>query len=140
MKTRNYLAVSLLLAALAAPALAETPQQLLAGYAAEAAQAAPGFVPSAERGRQFYLQRHAVTDKQAGCFSCHTDNPAASGQHVVTAKVIDALAPLPGSERFTHPAKVDKWFRRNCKEVIGRECSAAEKSDFLRYLIAEAGR
>lgn len=122
------------------PALAETPAQLLAGYVAEATQTTPGFSPSAERGRQFYLQRHAVTDKQPGCFSCHTDNPLASGQHVSTNKSIEPLAPVAGSERFTRAAKSEKWFRRNCKEVLGRECTAAEKADLLRFLLAEAAR
>ncbi|MBK1680769.1 hypothetical protein CKO20_10365 [Rhodocyclus tenuis] len=122
------------------PAFAETPQQLLAGYVAEAAQATPGFSPSAERGRQFYLQRHAVTDRQQGCFSCHTDNPLAPGQHVTTSKSIEPLAPVAGSERFTRAAKSEKWFRRNCKEVIGRECSAGEKADLLHFLLAEAAR
>ena len=129
-----------LLALATVPAFAETPQQLLAGYVAEAAQTAPGFSPSAERGRQFYLQRHAVTDKQPGCFSCHSDNPLASGQHVSTSKSIEPLAPVAGSERFTRSAKSEKWFRRNCKEVLGRECSAAEKADLLRFLMAEAAR
>jgi len=139
MQIRKSLAVLCLLAA-SGLALAETPQQVLAGYVAEAAQVTPGFVASAERGREFYRQRHAVSDKQPGCFSCHTDNPAAPGQHVATNKVIDPLAPIAGSERFTRVAKSDKWFRRNCKEVLGRECSPAEKADLLRYLMAEAAR
>jgi hypothetical protein len=32
-------------------------------------------------------------------------------------------------------AKVDKWFRRNCNDVLERECSAAEKADVLAYVI-----
>ena len=36
--------------------------------------------------------------------------------------------------RFTDPAKTEKWFRRNCTEVLGRECSAAEKADFIQFL------
>jgi len=31
---------------------------------------------------------------------------------------------------------VDKWFRRNCKDVLSRECSAAEKADVMAYLIS----
>lgn len=27
----------------------------------------------------------------------------------------------------------EKWFRRNCTEVVGRECSAAEKADFIVF-------
>jgi len=29
---------------------------------------------------------------------------------------------------------VAKWFRRNCKTVLGRECTAQEKGDILTYL------
>ncbi|MBP6356968.1 MAG: DUF1924 domain-containing protein, partial [Burkholderiaceae bacterium] len=31
-------------------------------------------------------------------------------------------------------AKVDKWFARNCKDVLARECNALEKADVLAYL------
>ena len=37
--------------------------------------------------------------------------------------------------RFSDAAKVDKWFRRNCNDVLQRECSASEKADVLAYLI-----
>jgi hypothetical protein len=36
--------------------------------------------------------------------------------------------------RFTDAAKTEKWFKRNCIEVIGKECTAAEKADFVAYL------
>lgn len=32
-------------------------------------------------------------------------------------------------------AKADKWFRRNCKDVLSRECTAAEKADVLAWLV-----
>ena len=31
-------------------------------------------------------------------------------------------------------AKVDKWLRCNCNDVLKRECSAGEKADLLAYL------
>ena len=36
----------------------------------------------------------------------------------------------------TDEAKVDKWFRRNCNDVLSRECTAVEKADVLAYLNA----
>ena len=33
--------------------------------------------------------------------------------------------------------KIEKWFKRNCKEAWGRECTAQEKADFLTYLITQ---
>ncbi|MFP5443986.1 MAG: DUF1924 domain-containing protein, partial [Betaproteobacteria bacterium] len=37
---------------------------------------------------------------------------------------------------FTDTAKVDKWFRRNCNDVLSRECTAMEKADVLAYVSA----
>ena len=31
--------------------------------------------------------------------------------------------------------RVEKWFRRNCNDVVGRECTAAEKADVLAWLL-----
>jgi len=56
------------------------------------------------------------------------------GQHAITGKAIKPMAVAANPERFTDPAKVEKWFGRNCKEVIGRACTANEKADFIAYL------
>lgn len=123
-----------LLGSAATLASAETPQQMVASYSAQAAAALPGFAPSAERGQQLFLRRFSVAEKMPACTACHTDNPAAAGKHAITSKPIQPLAPAANPERLTSAAKVEKWFRRNCTEVIGRECSAAEKADFLQFL------
>ena len=39
--------------------------------------------------------------------------------------------------RFTDPEKVAKWFLRNCTSVLGRECTAIEKGDFLTFMSAQ---
>jgi len=44
------------------------------------------------------------------------------------------LAPSANAERLTDLAKTEKWFRRNCTEVVGHTCSAAEKADFVAFL------
>ena len=121
--------------ACAATAQAAVPGEMLGAYRAEAAREVAGFQPSAQRGSEFYARRFGVSDKLSSCAACHTDNPAQAGRHVVTDKPIDALAPVANAERFTDKAKTEKWFRRNCKEVAGRECTAAEKADLLAYLI-----
>ncbi len=46
-----------------------------------------------------------------------------------------ALAPAFNAERFTDSARVEKWFRRNCNDVAGRKCSAAEKADIVSWLL-----
>ncbi|MDR0274349.1 MAG: DUF1924 domain-containing protein [Burkholderiaceae bacterium] len=126
--------LSVLLATGTAIASAATPAQMLETYTIEAARQTPGFQPSAQRGAQFYTKRFAVSEKMPACATCHTDDPAQAGKHVVTGKTIKPLAPRAEAARFTDPAKTEKWFGRNCGEVLGRECSAAEKADFIKFL------
>lgn len=111
--------------------LAETPRQIGDGYAA--AQGG-GFQASATRGAEFYARKFGVSEKMPACAACHTDNPAQPGRHAITGKAIKPMAPVANAERLTDPAKVEKWFRRNCKEVVGRECTAGEKADFVAFL------
>lgn len=113
---------------------AETPQQIRQSYATEAVAQQPAFTPSAKRGEAFFRQRFAHNDKMPACTSCHTDNPMKAGQHAVTGKSIRPLAVAGNSERFSDLAKVEKWFGRNCKEVVGRQCTPAEKADFVAYM------
>lgn len=93
-----------------------------------------GFMPSAKRGDAFFRQRFANNDKMPACTSCHTDSPLNAGQHVVTGKAIRPLAVAANGQRFSDPTKVEKWFGRNCREVIGRDCTPAEKADFVTYM------
>ena len=125
-------AFGLLLASLAGHA--ETPQQIGQTYTAEAAARQPGFTPSAKRGETLFRQRFAHNDKMPACTSCHTDSPLNAGQHAVTGKAIRPLAVAANGERFADPAKVEKWFGRNCKEVVGRACTPGEKADFVAYM------
>ena len=129
---KTFPVFALLLASLAGHA--ETPQQIGATYGAEAAAHQAGFTPAARRGETLFRQRFAHNDKMPACTSCHTDNPLHAGQHVVTGKTIRPLAVAANSERFSDPAKVEKWFGRNCKEVVGRACTPAEKADFVAYM------
>ena len=123
----------LVAAALAAtPALAASPADLLSGYEAAARKANASAAPSAARGEQFFNTPHGA---EWSCASCHGAPPAAAGKHAKTGKAIAPLAPAANPERFTDAAKVDKWFRRNCNDVLARECTAAEKADVLAYLL-----
>ncbi|WP_126446053.1 DUF1924 domain-containing protein [Sulfuricystis multivorans] len=119
----------------ASTALAATPAELLATYRAEAAKVAPNFQPSAGRGAEFFARRFGISAKMPACTSCHTEKPTQAGRHVVTDKAIKPMAPAANSQRFTDLAKTEKWFGRNCKEVVGRECTAAEKADFVAFMM-----
>ncbi len=118
------LAACLALAALQATAAA--PADLLAGYGR-------GSVPEAARGQAFFTQRQAGRDWS--CATCHGALPLAAGRHAVTAREIAPLAPAANPQRFTDAAKAEKWFRRNCNDVLGRACSDAEKADVLAWLL-----
>jgi hypothetical protein len=113
-------------------AQAETARDFAGRYEAAARATNPAFTASAARGAEFFRTRHG---QEWSCVSCHTDKPAASGQHATTAKTIAPLAPAANPERFTNADKVEKWFRRNCKDVVGRDCTAAEKGDVVAWLL-----
>lgn len=117
---------------LAAATLADTPTDLLASLQAQAAADTPAFAGfDATRGETFFKRKHS----DWACASCHTDDPRQTGKHAKTGKPIEPLAPAANGKRFTDQKKVAKWFKRNCGDVLGRECSAQEKGDVLAYLI-----
>lgn len=126
--------------ATAATALAAAALALLSpgARAADAAGLAAGYVQQAgapaspARGQQFFTSQHG---REWSCSSCHGAQPTQAGKHASTGKSIGALAPGFNPQRFTDPAKVEKWFRRNCNDVAGRECTAGEKADVLAWLM-----
>lgn len=135
MMTARKICIALMALASVNPAFAETPGSLVFGYAAEAAKATPGFAPSAKRGQSFFTKEWGVSQKMPNCTVCHGKNLKVDGKHVITDKRIDPFSPAANQERFTSSAKVEKWFKRNCNEVVGRECTAAEKADFIQFVI-----
>ncbi len=115
------------------PARAERPADFEAALATEARSADPAFAGfSAARGQSFYGATHGG---DWSCASCHGSNPSAAGRHVVTGQAIEPLAPAANPKRFSRPATVEKWFRRNCNDVLKRPCSAQEKGDLLVWLM-----
>lgn len=114
---------------MALPALAAdtSPAQQLDRFSQLAG--APG---QAERGRVFFTSRHGG---EWSCSSCHGTPPVAAGRHAGTGKAIEPLAPATNVKAFTDTARVDKWLRRNCNDVLKRECTAAEKADVLAFLL-----
>lgn len=105
---------------------AATPTEIAGAYAASAT--AP---PSASRGQQFFASTHG---SEWSCASCHGTVPTGTGRHARTGKPIEPLAPGANPARLTDPARVEKWLRRNCNDVTGRECSAQEKADVTFWL------
>jgi cytochrome c peroxidase len=112
----------------AGTAWAGTPQEQLSALSAQA-----GRSPNGAQGQQFFNAKHG---REWSCASCHNAQPTGEGKHANTGKSISALAPAFNPERFTDPAKSEKWFRRNCNDVLARECTAAEKADVLAWLMS----
>jgi mono/diheme cytochrome c family protein len=110
--------------------LAETPQQILEQLVRNA-----GSPASVQRGEQIFRAKPGQGEAES-CMSCHTNNPKAAGQHFRSRKLIEPLAVVANAERFTDPAKVEKWFKRNCKDVFARSCTAQEKADFTAYMLS----
>ena len=104
-----------------------TPQDLLKTYESKSGKA------SVSRGEQFFNTKHG---KEWSCASCHENPPNHETKHIVTGKVIKPLSPNADPTRFTDEAKADKWFKRNCNDVLGRECTAQEKADVLVWLLS----
>jgi mono/diheme cytochrome c family protein len=132
----KFLAAALAVATGLTPMLAwaATPADQLKRFEGEARAVDPGFSGfSPQRGEAFFKATHGA---EWSCASCHTANPLAPGKHVKTGKAIAPLAPGANAERFTDAAAVDKWFRRNCNDVLGRVCNAREKGDVLEYLMS----
>lgn len=117
---------------LSAHAAADTPASFMAHYAREAGVAVSALSPA--RGEALYRSEHPGKSGAAqSCASCHSANPKQAGQTRV-GKRIEPLAPVANPQRFTDAAQVEKWFRRNCQDVLARECSAQEKGDFIAWL------
>lgn len=128
---RRIAYVGLLLGSFGAAA-ADTPQSFMARYAQAAGVPASALSPA--RGEALFRSKYPGLDgAMQSCAGCHTDNPKLPGKTRV-GKCIEPLAPSANPERFTDAAKVEKWFRRNCQDVLQRECSAQEKGDFVAWL------
>ena len=116
------------------PVLAEQPQDFIKQFSEQAKTENPAFSGfDATRGELFFKDKHG---SDWSCSTCHTENPRLEGKHVVTEKLIEPMAPTANTKRFSNQAKVEKWFKRNCKDVVNRECSAQEKGDVLTYLLS----
>ncbi|MFO7541368.1 MAG: DUF1924 domain-containing protein [Thiobacillus sp.] len=124
---RTFLMAMLLSSPLAG--FADTPAHIAGQY-----KKAAGGLASADRGERLFRGQHDG-GKVAACTSCHTQDPKNSGSHERTRKPIEPLAPVANSERFTDLAKVEKWFKRNCNDVLGRECTVGEKADFTAFML-----
>ncbi|OGT18936.1 MAG: hypothetical protein A2V90_03010 [Gammaproteobacteria bacterium RBG_16_57_12] len=128
MKRKSLLLVIALLAT--SGANAGVVDDLLRQYQAQASQPF-----DAERAKALWTAKHRdpETGKDISCSTCHTADLRKAGEHNTTGKPIEPMAPSINPQRLTDAAKIEKWFKRNCKGTFNRECTPQEKGDFLTY-------
>ena len=139
MKTHRHLISIIVLACTLGPATADgSPKSLLDFYANEAKASDLGFSGfSAERGEHLF-RTHFSTGKPdtPSCTTCHTADATKTGQ-TRAGKDIEPMAASANPNRYSDQAKTEKWFGRNCNNVLGRECTAKEKGDFITFMLSQ---
>lgn len=133
LQTSNRTLVLGLSAALAAGSALGSPETLLASY--QRAGAGPF---DAAAGAQAWATEHSPPGaaEPRSCATCHGTDLTKPGRHATTGKTIDPMALSVNPERLADPTKTEKWFGRNCRWTLGRECTAQEKGDFVQFLQA----
>ena len=91
---------------------------------------------NAENGKALWNKSYAgdAPFTERSCTSCHSDNLTTTGKHAKTGKSIKPLAPSVNKDSLTDAKKINKWFLRNCKWTLNRECTAQEKADILTFI------
>jgi mono/diheme cytochrome c family protein len=112
---------------------------ILAGFATQAKAADPTFSGfSAQRGETLFRTKWAKGDERTpSCTACHTENPRNPGQNAKTGRPIDPVAVSANPKRFTDLDQVEKQFGRDCKSVLGRDCTVQEKGDYITFMVGQ---
>lgn len=140
MKSGAYVAVAIVcmvpLTAVAGNALSDA---ILADYATQARVADPSFSGfSGQRGEKLFRTKWAGGDARTpSCTACHTEDPRGSGRNAKTGREIKPVAVSASPKRFTDKGEVEKQFGRDCKSVLGRECTPLEKGDYVTFMVGQ---
>ncbi|MGE5476015.1 MAG: DUF1924 domain-containing protein [Bacteroidales bacterium] len=136
---RPLLAAAIVLLPVAAMAADAARDAIVSDYAAQARKADPAFTAfDAKRGETLFRTKWAKGDERTpSCTACHTDNPRAAGQNAKTGRPIEPVAVSANPKRFTDKDQVEKQFARDCKSVLGRECTPVEKGDYVTFMAGQ---
>lgn len=112
-------------------------QDFMSALKTEAKKQNPGFTDfDYARGEKIFTTEHiGKKGKAISCVTCHTNDLSKNGRNEHTNKVIEPLSPSANAKRFTDVKEVEKWLRRNFKDVYVREGTAQEKGDVVTYMI-----
>lgn len=117
--------------------LAFANEEILKEYEVNAKAIDPKFIKfNISAGEKlFRSERIHSKGEKISCMTCHTTDPKKPGLTRAN-KIIEPIAPVVNPERFTDMIKVNKWFKRNCNDVLERECTIKEKGDFIVYMMS----
>ncbi len=139
--THRSLLVAVALALMPAAATAQDARRsvLLSDYGTEARRLDPGFTAfSAARGEAVFRTPWGGGDARTpSCTACHTGDPRQPGRNAKTGRPIDPVAVSVNPRRFTDKAEVEKQFARDCRSVLGRECTPLEKGDYITFMAGQ---
>jgi hypothetical protein len=115
-------------AAASGAARADAVADLLRDYQARGAAAF-----SAREAETFWSRptADAASGELRRCSTCHGEDLRRGGKHATTGKAIEPMAPSVNPKRLADAEKIEKWFARNCKWTLGRECTPQEKGNVL---------
>lgn len=132
---KRLLALMIFAATISVPVVMASPatDSLLAKYKSEGVSK----IDASKAKSDWTKETKGEDGEMISCSSCHGTDFSKAGKHRKTHKVIDPLSTRVNTERFTDEKKIEKWFKRNCNDTWGRECTAQEKADFLTFLLAQ---
>ena len=88
----------------------------------------------AESGKKLFFEvKPNAKSGTISCATCHTSDLKRTGTTLV-GKAIEPLAPSVNKKRLTDVKETEKWLARNFKQVYGREGTAREKGDVLKFI------
>lgn len=88
-----------------------------------------------KRGEKIFTSTHiGKRGKEISCTSCHGINLNESHKNFFTGKMIKPLSPKVNKDRFTKTKQIEKWLKRNFKDVYNRVGTNLEKGDVVTYI------
>lgn len=91
----------------------------------------------AKRGEVIFTSKHiGKRGKEISCTSCHGIDLTKSGKNFFTGKTIKPLSPKANPKRLTSVKEMEKWLRRNFKDVYNRVGTPKEKGDAITYILS----
>ena len=94
---------------------------------------------SLERGEKIFTTSNVGKKGEAiSCISCHGTDFTKKGKHFFTGKFIDPLSRKANPKAFTNEKHVEKWLKRNFKDVYNRVGTPKEKGDVVTYMLSKS--